>query len=119
MKVVYATRTGNVEMFVNKLGLSDVMQIKDGTEKVNEEFVLVTYTDGYGELPAEVEEFLSNNAHNLRGVAASGDYGYGDAFAMAADVISEMYNVPILAKFEFDGTDEDVQKFLAELAKLG
>ncbi len=33
MKVVYATRTGNVEMFIDKLGLDDVLQIRNGTEK--------------------------------------------------------------------------------------
>lgn len=118
MKVVYATRTGNVEMFIDKLGLDDVVQIRNGTEKVNDDFVLVTYTDGYGELPEEIEGFLSNNADHLRGVAASGDRGYGEAYAVAADVISEMYGVPVLGKFEFDGTDEDVQKFLDELSKL-
>lgn len=118
MKVVYATRTGNVEMFINKLGLENVLQIRKGTEKVNEDFVLVTYTDGYGELPEEIEMFLSNNADHLRGVAASGDRGYGEAYAVAADVISEMYGVPILGKFEFDGTDKDVESFLNELSKL-
>ena len=118
MKVVYITRTGNVEMFVNKLGIGDILEVRDGSEIVDEDFVLVTYTDGYGELPEELEEFLTNNSQHLRGVAASGDRGYGEAYAMAADVISEMYNVPILAKFEFDGIDEDVELFLAELEKL-
>jgi protein involved in ribonucleotide reduction len=29
-----------------------------------------------------------------------------------------MYGVPILGKFEFDGTDEDVAEFLAALSRL-
>ncbi|MDD4077699.1 MAG: class Ib ribonucleoside-diphosphate reductase assembly flavoprotein NrdI [Bacilli bacterium] len=118
MKVVYASRTGNVKAFINKLGLDNIMQIEKGSEKVKENFVLVTYTDGYGDVPVEVEDFLSNNGEYLQGVVASGDHSYGDAYCAAADVISEMYGVPILGKFEFDGTDEDVKNFLEELSKL-
>lgn len=118
MKVVYCTRTGNVEMFISKLGIDDCIQIVSGNEIIDEEFVLVTYTDGYGELPEEIEDFLSNNANNLRGVAASGDKSYGEVYCVAADIISEMYGVPVLGRFEFDGTDEDVESFLENLEKL-
>src|SRR5690554_593547 len=118
MKVVYDSRTCNVEAYINKLGLDDIMKIEDGTEKINEDFVIVTYTDGYGDLSTEVEDFLSDNAGNLRGVAASGDQSYGEAYCAAADVIADTYGVPILGKFEFDGTDEDVANFLQALSKL-
>ncbi len=47
MKIIYASRTGNVEAFVDKLGLSDVMKIEDGSEQADEDYVLVTYTDIY------------------------------------------------------------------------
>jgi protein involved in ribonucleotide reduction len=118
MKIVYASRTGNVSTFVDKLGESNVMEIQTGNETVNEKFVLVTYTDGYGEVPQEVDTFLANNNAYLVGVAASGDQSYGDAYCLAADVVSEMYAVPVLAKFEFDGTMEDVTNFLEALNKL-
>lgn len=118
MKIVYASRTGNVQNFVDKTGLEDTMLIENGKEKVKENFVLITYTDGYGELPEEVATFLENNNEFLVGVAASGDTGYGDAFCLAADVVSDTYGVPILAKFEFDGTDEDVETFVNALSKL-
>lgn len=118
MKIIYASRTGNVEAFVDKLGLSDVMKIEDGSEQADEDYVLVTYTDGFGELPAEVEDFLTSNYDRLRGVAASGDKSYGEAYCLAADVIADMYGVPILGKFEFDGTDEDVAEFLVALSRL-
>lgn len=118
MKIVYCTRTGNVEAFVEKLGYDNVLKIKNGSEEVNEDFVLITYTDGYGELPVEIEDFLSSNADHLVGVAASGDLGYGEVFCAAADVISEMYGVKVLGKFEADGTEEDVENFKKELANL-
>lgn len=118
MLIVYASRTGNVENFINKTGLTNTLHLETGNETVTEPFVLVSYTDGYGELPEEVEAFLSSHAHLLAGVAASGDQSYGDAYCLIADTIADMYGVPILGKFEFDGSDEDVTHFLEELEKL-
>lgn len=118
MKIVYASRTGNVRSFIDKLGVTDVLEIEDGNETVADKYVLITYTDGYGEVPPEVETFLENNADNLVAVAASGDTSYGDAFCMAADEVAGRYGVPILLKFELDGTSDDVSKFLDELSKL-
>ncbi len=118
MKIVYASRTGNVETFVGKLGLSNTMLIENGSETVDEEFVLITYTDGDGETPYEVEEFLNNNANFIRGVAGSGDRDYGDSYCMAATTISDTYGVPILATFENDGERADVETFLAAFNAL-
>lgn len=113
MKYVYASRTGNVESIVNALGL-DAMKIEDGSETMNEDFILFTYTDGYGDVPYEVEMFLENNGAHLKGVVVSGDLGYGDAFCLAGDKIAESYNVPVLYKVENAGTEEDI----AALSKL-
>lgn len=118
MKVVYASRTGNVQSFMDKTGLSDTLLIENGNEKVNEKFVLVTYTDGYGELPEEVATFLEKNNAFIVAVAASGDTSYGDAYCLAADVVSDTYGVPILVKFENDGSNEDVEAFVDALSKL-
>lgn len=118
MKIVYISRTGNVQAFIDKTGLTDTLEIETGNEVVGEDFVLVTFTDGYGELPEEVDQFLQNNANFLRGVAASGDMSFGDAYCLAADLVQESYGVPILGKFEFDGSQEDVENFLNELEKL-
>ena len=118
MKLVYFSRTGNVESFVHKLNLPDTFQIESGNETLDEPFVIITFTDGYGELPEEVETFLENNAQNITGVASSGDKSYGDAYCLAADLISDTYGVPILGKFEFDGTDDDVKAFLDAFSAL-
>ena len=77
---------------------------------INLQYILFTYTDGYGDVPAEVEEVLEVNSSNLKGVIVSGDTGYGEAYCGAGNVISEQYNVPFLYKFENDGTDEDIEK---------
>jgi|SRR5690554_5306276 len=118
MKIVYFSRTGNVRSFVEKLGLDDIFEIEDGSETVDEDFVLITFTDGYGEVPIEVEDFLEDNAEFLKGVASSGDKSYDEAYCLAANEIADTYGVPILGKFEFDGEAEDVANFLDELSKL-
>lgn len=117
MKIAFASRTGNVDTFVGKLEL-DAIEIISGNETLEEDYVLITYTDGDGELPEVVEEFLENNNTHLRGVAASGNIAWGDSYCLAADVIHEKYNVPILGKFEDDGTDEDVENVRAAILAL-
>lgn len=108
MKVVYASRTGNVEALIGKLGITDALHLEDGTEKVSEDYILFTYTDGFGDVPYEVSDFLENNP-SIKGVIASGDTGYGEAYCLAGDKISEDYHVPCLYKVENDGTDDDVE----------
>ena len=109
MKVVYASRTGNVEALIGKLGITDALHIEDGTEKVSEDYILFTYTDGYGDVPAEVENFLMANGTLIQGVVCSGDTNYGDAYCQAADKISEDYGCEILYKVENSGTPEDIE----------
>ena len=71
MKYVYASRSGNVEELVHILGL-EAMKIKDGTETMDQDFILFTYTDGRGVVPPVVTAFLKENHSCLKGVIVSG-----------------------------------------------
>ncbi len=117
MKYVYASRTGNVESIITELGL-DALKIETGSESCAEDFVLFTYTDGYGDIPFEVADFLSANGAHIKGVVVSGDTAYGDAFCQAGDKISEEYGCPILHKVENEGTPADLEAIKAALAAL-
>lgn len=118
MKCVYASRTGNVESITNQLGV-DSLKIEMGTESVDEPYVLFTYTDGYGDIPAEVETFLeSNNPGLIQGVVVSGDLSYGDAYCVAGDKIAEMMGVEVLYKVENDGTSDDIDQIREKLESL-
>lgn len=108
MKYAFASRTGNVESIVSALGI-DALRIEDGSETIDSEFVLFTYTDGFGDVPPEVEGFLSTNGDKLKGVVVSGDTSYGEAYCQAGDKIAEQYNVPVLYKVENAGTPEDLE----------
>lgn len=108
MKYAFASLTGNVEGLVSDLGI-EALRISTGDEELKEDFILLTYTTGYGEVPYEVEAFLSKNGAHLKGVVCSGDKSYGDGFCGAADVIASQYNVPIIAKIEYGGTPEEIE----------
>ncbi len=117
MLYAYASRTGNVQSIIDSLGL-DATFVQSGDEKMDGPFILFTYTDGFGDIPAEVDAFLQLNHDNLKGVVVSGDHGYDPAFCGAGDKIAEQYNVPVLYKVENAGTPEDLEAIKAELAKF-
>lgn len=110
MRIVYISRTGNVETIVQNLEVMDAVKIETGDESVSEDFILITYTDGYGDIPMELEGFLDNHNNHIKGVIVSGDTGYGEAYGGAGDAIAKQYNVPLLYKLENEGTDEDIAK---------
>ncbi len=113
MFIAYYSLTGNVRRFVRKLGRppDQLFEISTGREMMAEPFVLITPTVGFGQIPGTVSDFLALNGDLLRGVAASGNRNWGPNFAKAADLITEMYDVPLLLRFELAGNDEDVRNF--------
>ena len=119
IQVVYASKTGHVEKVINKLGLTDALKIVDGTEKIDGEYVIFTYTSGKGKTPKPVEAFLAANP-GVRAVVGSGSTAKShiETFNFAAENISRAYNVPILAKLDGVGTDKDMVRIKTELEKL-
>ncbi len=114
MKIAYASRTGNVQAIIDKLKIDNALQISTGGETIDEDFILITYTDGWGDTPAEVESFLETNPNKIKGVIVSGDLSYGEAYCAAGDTIAQAHSIPCLYKVENDGTDEDI----SAIAKL-
>ncbi|MDR9852025.1 class Ib ribonucleoside-diphosphate reductase assembly flavoprotein NrdI [Paenibacillus sp. VCA1] len=116
MLVVYDSKTGNVRRFINKLNMRSVSIAEK--EEINEPYVLVTYTTGFGQVPEKVKSFLTRNSNMLRGVSASGNRNWGPRFAKSADTISEMYDVPVLTKFELSGTTQDIETFVERVRSI-
>ena len=105
MKVVYASRTGNVQKLIDRLGL-EATKIEDGTEKVEGEYLLITYTDGDGIIPEVVEKFIENNREGLISAAVSGNSErHPVTFCDAADKLCAYYGTNIVSRFE-DAGDE-------------
>ncbi|MBP1932060.1 class Ib ribonucleoside-diphosphate reductase assembly flavoprotein NrdI [Ammoniphilus resinae] len=116
MNIVYASKTGNVKRFIAKLDRQSI-RIKEDL-LMDEPFVLVTYTTGFGQVPSVVTEFLEQNHHHLRGVAASGNKNWGDSYARSADTIAAQYQVPVVCKFELSGTEHDLKIFQERVKQL-
>lgn len=116
LKVYYASMTGNVRRFIEKLGIEaiDICSSPVATEP----FVLITYTFGFGEVPEVVSDWLHKNGKLLRGVASSGNKNWGGFYGLAADKISHKYGVPMLLKFEQAGTPDDVLQFKERLCEI-
>lgn len=116
MKLVYASRTGNVQKLVDRIAATDILKIDSGDETLKEDFILITYTDGVGIIPPSVEKFLDHNQTYCKGAAVSGNSErHPDTFCFAAEKIKEKYGLPILAKFEKDGdaaVEEIIKKAL-------
>lgn len=114
MIIAFDSKTGNVRSFVAKLqAVMDVEAIQiTGDLVMDEPFVLITYTTGFGQPSPLTTAFLKHQKHGLlQGVMASGNRNWGlEIFAKSADVVANLYHVPILHKFELRGLPSDVEK---------
>lgn len=118
--IYYFSRTGNLEKFAGKLrkkGYENVYQFNEET-KVDRPFVIVASTIYFGEVPIEYKKFLKENNKYLIGVSGSGNRNWGRNFAIAADIIAEKYNVPIISKFELSGNTHDLENFINRVEEI-
>ncbi|HFK1435031.1 TPA: class Ib ribonucleoside-diphosphate reductase assembly flavoprotein NrdI [Bacillus cereus] len=119
--IAYASLTNNVKSFVERLKeeLPEAKVVKiDKDTVINEKFVLITYTTGFGQVPKEVVSMLKKNRENIVAVAGSGNRNWGsDNFCRATDIISQQYNVPLLHKFEVRGLKSDVDIVATKIKK--
>ena len=115
MNYVYASRTGNVEKLIQALNL-DALKLTDGTETADGDFILFTYTDGHGIVPPVVDLFLKSNGTRLKGVIVSGNMQrHADTFCAAGQIISDTYNVPVIAQVDGAGDSFDHKSILIKL----
>ena len=117
--VYFSSATGNTRRFVEKLGLPAAripLLPKDEPLCVTDEYVLIVPTYGGGNLkgavPKQVIAFLNNpdNRALCRGVIASGNTNFGQAYCLAGDIIASKLGVPFLYRYELLGTPTDVAR---------
>ncbi|WP_420838157.1 class Ib ribonucleoside-diphosphate reductase assembly flavoprotein NrdI [Bifidobacterium felsineum] len=91
---------------------------------VREPYVIMVPTYGGGVIkkavPIQVKRFLNDpdNRAWIRGVIASGNTNFGEAYCAAGDIISTKCHVPFLYKFELMGTPEDTAAVKNGLVKF-
>ena len=121
MFIYYDSKTGNVQRFVDKVKKErpewNYIKISEDTDE--NEGHLITFTTKFGEVPEKTEKFMmrNNNKNYIKSVSSSGNMNWGTLFALAADKISEKYNVPVLMKFELSGTHPQVEYLINYIEK--
>jgi protein involved in ribonucleotide reduction len=105
--IAFASRTGNVRYIISKLELPSIEILE--TKELAEPFLLFTYTDGFGEVPIKVQQFMEKNGTHCRGVVVSGNSNFGSSFGKAGEVISKQWAVPLVRKLEMRGFSEDYE----------
>ena len=117
--VYFSSTSENTHRFVGKLGFPTARIHLRRTEPpltVDEEYVLVVPTYGGGSVkgavPKQVIAFLNNpdNRALCRGVIASGNTNFGQAYCLAGDIIASKLGVPFLYRYELLGTPTDVAR---------
>ena len=113
----FSSASENTHRFVGKLGFRSAripLRPKEAPLTVDEEYVLLVPTYGGGSVkgavPKQVIKFLndSRNRSLCRGVIASGNTNFGEAYCLAGDIIASKLNVPLLYRYELLGTPTDV-----------
>ncbi|MFO1446057.1 class Ib ribonucleoside-diphosphate reductase assembly flavoprotein NrdI [Bacillus sp. Bva_UNVM-123] len=106
--IAYASRTGNVRYITSKL---EAVSIEISEElMLDKPYLLITYTDGLGEIPVKVVRFLEQNANLCKGVVVSGNSNFGHTvFGGAGDKIATMYHIPLVRKLDLRGYQADYE----------
>lgn len=117
--VYFSSASENTHRFVGKLGYRCAripLRRADGPLTVDEDYVLVVPTYGGGSVkgavPKQVIAFLNDPHHRslCRGVIASGNTNFGEAYCLAGDIIASKLDVPLLYRYELLGTPTDVER---------
>jgi protein involved in ribonucleotide reduction len=126
--VYFSNYSGNTKRFVDKLDNTSIrIPISWNPASpvyVKEEYVLMVPTYGGGSsrsaIPKQVKSFLNieKNRNLLRGVVGFGNTNFGDNYCKAADLIAQKTGVPVIARVEIFGTDDDVNKVKERLGLL-
>jgi protein involved in ribonucleotide reduction len=126
--IYFSNYSGNTKRFVDKLDNTSIRIPIDWDPAhpvyAEREYVLMVPTYGGGSeksaIPRQVRKFLNipSNRTLLRGVVGLGNTNFGEHFCKAADLISQKTGVPVIAKVEIFGTDDDVIKVNERLGLL-
>ncbi|WP_025132552.1 class Ib ribonucleoside-diphosphate reductase assembly flavoprotein NrdI [Leucobacter sp. PH1c] len=116
--VYFSSVSGYTHRFVEKLGRPAhriPLYAHDEPLVVTEPFVLLLPTYGGGPetraVPKQVIRFLNDERNRtlIRGVIASGNTNFGEAYGLAGDIVARKCHVPVLYRFELFGTPDDVR----------
>lgn len=128
--IYFSSASNYTHRFVEKLELPEdrvarlPLITREPTLGATAPYVLMTPTygggSGPGAVPKQVIKFLNvpENRHWIRGVIASGNTNFHEAYCLAGYIIARKCQVPLMYKFELMGTPEDVDRVRGGLEGL-
>lgn len=122
MRVAFISLTGNIKKFVQDgLNHNNYLEFDYFNPQVSakEDYILIvpSYDDETTDVISKFIEY-DNNLNHLVGVVGSGNMNFDEEYCFSAIKIANKYNKPLLMKFEFSGTTEDVEKFKKEVENI-
>lgn len=106
------TVVGNTRRFVEKLEM-DSLELSDANafSEIQENFIMIAPTYAI-EMTDVLNDFLEtgNNLSYCKGVVGAGNRNFNDLYCFTAEDISLDYDIPLLHRLEFQGSDNDVKK---------
>ena len=116
MLVYFSSQSENTHRFVMRTGLRARRIPLDAAQRlqIDEPYILVVPSYGggtsQGAVPKQVIQFLNDvsNRQLIRGVIASGNRNFGEAYCLAGSIIAQKCQVPCLYRFELLGTADDI-----------
>jgi protein involved in ribonucleotide reduction len=117
--IYFSSVSDNTHRFLEKLSRPATRLPKltsEDTVLATEPYVLVLPTYGGGgeggAVPKQVIKFLNVEANRnlIRGVIATGNTNFGEAFCLAGDIIAAKCRTQVLYRLELMGTPEDVER---------
>ena len=130
--VYFSSASNNTARFVEHCAFDSAgihtaripLRATDEPLQINEPFVLICPTYGGGDatkaVPVQVKRFLNDPANRrwIRGIIASGNTNFGEAYAAAGPIIARKCHVPLMYRFELIGTGSDVRAVREGLIKF-
>lgn len=127
--IVYESRTGKVEAFVDKVKAeckrrnwvyTFVKLTETNLPNFEKPYHLITYTDGFGIVPELTDSFVraGTNPAMIASVSSSGSKSWGShQYGVARDLIAMHFKCSVGLKFELAGLPKDVDEYIELLRK--
>ena len=107
----WSSPTGNTAALARKLPHT-TLPISPHTHTTQPYILIVPSYDQPrgGFIPKQVERFLEHNSHNMIGVIGTGNINFGQHYCQAAKDIAKQYGVPLLARVDMRGNEQDLAR---------
>lgn len=120
MQIVYLSIVGNTRRFVERLGMPAI-ELSDITvyTTMDQPYIIIAPTYEI-EATDIINDFLEHedNLDFCRGVVGAGNRNFNDLYCFTAEDLSMDYDIPLLHRFEIQGSDYDLQRVKEIVAEI-